>query len=783
MKKILCSLLMLSLLLNHGIVAFAETVNSTSDITSEQQSESNDLDEKKQYSNADVSTDLNKSKDNTNVSDSTSEQQSESNDLDEKKQYSNADVSTDLNKSKDNTDVSDSKKIQEVDKNHNDKSIISYEEGDNAKDVPIDYRNNQPDSSIKWNVDKRFPNSGPYLKKALSQGIYDDLNSQISNYKLPANIGESVQIPLFLNVENSNYYYFFQMYDKSKLLHRTFWSGTNNNFQKIQLLKFKMDINQLSLKTHTNENASDFELTLDKKYVYSERDKDWNTDKEKTTLTIRRVKKEQNTEKININFDNVYFYGEGYFHGPWGFWDGTYAYRLFEPGQWEEESYGVEYNQEEFRSSTPLYYYRTKPEGDINPFFITLEEDKTKAELKDTELYVGQKWDLGSVFKNVVDKDGNPIKPKNVEWVWVDGKEKVREIDTRKAGAHKVRIALLNANNQWIYSNEVTVTVKEDKTKAELKDTELYVGQKWDLGSVFKNVVDKDGNPIKPKNVEWVWVDGKEKVREIDTRKAGAHKVRIALLNANNQRIYSNEVTVTVKEDKTKAELKDTELYVGQKWDLGSVFKNVVDKDGNPIKPEEVEKVFIDSKETRIIDTDKPGQYFVQIGVLNASNMWIYSRKCVVEVKEEPFTIKQIPYFDFEDYILVSTNKSVVNKKENPTIDLETPSIEGKDWQLQVELSPFLDKKNSKSILKGVSLFIPKGKLESDLETEEPTQYDCQLEANGKASILMHGTKTKGKGRWKNKLATKGITLSIPPENKTGNYESTLHWTLLDVPG
>ncbi|EOV2573137.1 WxL domain-containing protein [Enterococcus faecalis] len=86
-------------------------------------------------------------------------------------------------------------------------------------------------------------------------------------------------------------------------------------------------------------------------------------------------------------------------------------------------------------------------------------------------------------------------------------------------------------------------------------------------------------------------------------------------------------------------------------------------------------------------------------------------------------------------------------------------------------------------MLKGVSLFIPKGKLESDLETEEPAQYECKLEANGKASILMHGTKTKGKGRWKNKLETKGITLSVPPENKTGNYESTLHWILLDVPG
>ncbi|MEO2453621.1 WxL domain-containing protein, partial [Enterococcus faecalis] len=179
----------------------------------------------------------------------------------------------------------------------------------------------------------------------------------------------------------------------------------------------------------------------------------------------------------------------------------------------------------------------------------------------------------------------------------------------------------------------------------------------------------------------------------------------------------------------------------------------------------------------------KPGKHTVYVAILNAQNKYIYSNTVTVTVKEESFTIKKVPNFDFEDNILASTNKSVVNKKEDPSIELETPAITGKNWQLQVELSPFLDKKNKKNILKGVSLFIPKGKLESDLETEEPTQYDCQLEANGKASILMHGTKTKGKGRWRNKLETKGITLSVPSENKTGNYESTLHWTLLDVPG
>ena len=429
-----------------------------------------------------------------------------------------------------------------------------------------------------------------------------------------------------------------------------------------------------------------------------------------------------------------------------------------------------------------------------NKVTVTIKEDQTKAELKDTELYVGQKWDLGSVFKNVVDKDGNPIKPEEIKHVWIDDQE-TREIDTSKPGKHTVQIAVLKANNEWSYSNKVTVTIKEDQTKAELKDTELYVGQKWDLGSVFKNVVDKDGNPIKPEKVNYVWIDG-NKTREIDTSKPGKHTVKIAILKANDEWVYSNEVTVKVKEDKTKAELKDTELYVGQKWGLGSVFKYAIDKDGNPIKLEQVPWVYIDGKQIdlrenktkELIDTNKPGTHTVSIAIRNAADVghayeWAHSNEVTVTVKEEPFTIKQVPYFDFEDHILVSTNKSVVNKKEEPIIEVETPSINGKDWHLQVELSPFLDKKNSKSILKGVSLFIPKGKLESDLETEEPTQYDCQLEANGKASILMHGTKTKGKGRWKNKLETKGITLSIPSENKTGNYESTLHWTLLDVPG
>ncbi|HCQ8731792.1 TPA: bacterial Ig-like domain-containing protein, partial [Enterococcus faecalis] len=251
-------------------------------------------------------------------------------------------------------------------------------------------------------------------------------------------------------------------------------------------------------------------------------------------------------------------------------------------------------------------------------FYVIVKEDKTKAELKDTELYVGQKWDLGSVLKNVVDKDGNPIKPEEVNYVSIDG-NKTREIDTSKPGKHTVSIAILKANNKWVYSNDVTVTVKEDKTKAELKDTELYVGQKWDLGSVYKNVVDKDGNPISVEQIFWVKIDGKwidlrkNKTKElIDTSKPGKHTVQIAVRNANEnghypEWVYSNEVTVTV-EDKTSIETKNSILYVGQKWDPKDNFVNATDEDGKSI-PWEDPRI---TKNGASIDTSKPGEHKIK---------------------------------------------------------------------------------------------------------------------------------------------------------------------------
>ena len=386
---------------------------------------------------------------------------------------------------------------------------------------------------------------------------------------------------------------------------------------------------------------------------------------------------------------------------------------------------------------------------------------KSSIEAKDSEIYAGERWDPKENFVSATDEDGNPVYWGDSRITWTG------TVDVSKPGINEIEYRITRNGN--VIRSKVKVKVKEDKSSIKTKDSQKYVGERWNPEENFVSATDEDGNPVYWGDSRITWTG------TVDVSKPGINEIGYRITRNGN--VIRSKVKVKVKEDKSSIKTKDSEKYVGERWDPKENFVSATDEDGHSVPWEDPRII----KNGASIDTSKPGIH--KMKYTHRGKVKDIDSEFTVTVKEEPFTIKQVPYFDFEDHILVSTNKSVVNKKENPMIEVETPSIEGKDWQLQVELSPFLDKANDKSILKGVSLFIPKGKLESDLETEEPTQYDCQLEANGKASILMHGTKTKGKGRWKNKLATKEIILSIPPENKKGNYESTLHWTLLDVPG
>ncbi|MGC2938122.1 bacterial Ig-like domain-containing protein, partial [Enterococcus faecalis] len=155
-----------------------------------------------------------------------------------------------------------------------------------------------------------------------------------------------------------------------------------------------------------------------------------------------------------------------------------------------------------------------------------VKKDYTTAKLRDNEIYVGEPWGIEDTFEKVTDRYGNRLKKEDIEFFEVNGNQyaKFPEIDTTKAGKYKLAIVIKNAKGDYITSNKVTLTVL-DYTSLKLKDDELYEGEKWDLGRVFEKVTDKYGNPIKPEEVEWVWIDGQEKVKEIDTSKPGKHTV------------------------------------------------------------------------------------------------------------------------------------------------------------------------------------------------------------------------------------------------------------------
>lgn len=201
--------------------------------------------------------------------------------------------------------------------------------------------------------------------------------------------------------------------------------------------------------------------------------------------------------------------------------------------------------------------------------------DKSSIKTKDSTLYVGQKWNKEANFVSATDEDGNSV-PYSDNRITTNGSS----IDTSKPGEHEIKYSYKGVSKTS--DSTFKVTVKEDKTKLELQDVSLYVGQNYNIDSPFKNVTDKDGNPIKASNVDWYYID-EVKTKILDTSKPGVHKVRIVYLDGTNSWKYSDSCTVTVKEDKSSIKTKDCTLYVGETWNAEDNFVSATDENGENV--------------------------------------------------------------------------------------------------------------------------------------------------------------------------------------------------------
>ncbi|EOD9341431.1 TPA: bacterial Ig-like domain-containing protein [Listeria monocytogenes] len=231
--------------------------------------------------------------------------------------------------------------------------------------------------------------------------------------------------------------------------------------------------------------------------------------------------------------------------------------------------------------------------------FIYDKIDNSAINVHDSIIYTGDNWSPIDNFDGAFDKEGNVIDFQNIK---VEG-----FVNSNQAGIYEVKYSYDGV------TSVAKITVKENKTNLKVKDATLSVGDKWSPKDNLVFATDKDGNELTVSDLE---VEG-----IVDTSKAGVYE--ITYKNGS----LSETAKITVKDlnenDQTSLEVKDSTLYVGDKWEANDNFISATDKDGNTLK-------VTDLQIEGVVNTKKAGIYEVTYRNGNLSKI------AKVTVKEKP---------------------------------------------------------------------------------------------------------------------------------------------------
>ncbi|QQC72770.1 bacterial Ig-like domain-containing protein [Lactococcus garvieae] len=287
----------------------------------------------------------------------------------------------------------------------------------------------------------------------------------------------------------------------------------------------------------------------------------------------------------------------------------------------------------------------------------------------DTTIYQGEKWDASKNFVSGNDETAT-------DFEFGDSRlSTTNNVDTTKPGTYNVTYTYNNGGFTGTASAKVTVL--EDQTNIKTKDSVLYVGQKWNKESNFVSATDEDGNAIP-------WSDSRisSNGASVDTSKPGTYNLTYTV--KGKLKNVDSKFTVTVKEDKSSIQTRNTTLQVGQIWNKESNFVGATDEDGNAI-PWSDSRI---SSNGASVDTSKPGvtklRYTYQGKVKNTDSDFTVT-------VEDPLKLIVPSSSDFGTYKLGSSNTVLLWNKASK---VEVEGAINSQWDLSVAL-------NSKSSLKG----------------------------------------------------------------------------------
>ncbi|MTD38299.1 hypothetical protein GIX45_06625 [Erwinia sp. CPCC 100877] len=195
---------------------------------------------------------------------------------------------------------------------------------------------------------------------------------------------------------------------------------------------------------------------------------------------------------------------------------------------------------------------------------VTVVEDKTSLEVKDTSIALGDSWTAADNFVSATDKYGNTLA--------FDAIEVTDAVDTTQPNEYSITYK----NGQLVKTAKVTV--RADLTSLKVKNINLVIGDSWTAADNFVSATDKDGIELTLEDIE---VAG-----TVDTAVLGEYNITYR----NGQLEETAKVNVLPAQiDQTTLKVKDTKLTVGSKWTPADNFVSATDKDGQQLMLEDIQ--------------------------------------------------------------------------------------------------------------------------------------------------------------------------------------------------
>lgn len=208
-------------------------------------------------------------------------------------------------------------------------------------------------------------------------------------------------------------------------------------------------------------------------------------------------------------------------------------------------------------------------------------ENQASITAKDSTIYQGSTWKPVDNFVGATDKTGAALSFDKIN------APKAEAVDTTKIGDYTVTYR----NNKK--EAKAVVHVVKDQETLTLKDITIYEGDVWKAEDNFVGATTKDGKAV---SFEKVKVTGAENV---NNKKAGTYELTFT------QGGISQKAKVIVLKDKSSISVKDSILYVGDKWEAKDNFVSATDRHGTKVD-------LSDLAVTGEVDTQKAGTYEVK---------------------------------------------------------------------------------------------------------------------------------------------------------------------------